>query len=89
MNKRRFEHIQRSMRNGNPWSIETQLNAADKGYLMLLSAVYEQAIEELRRTRSLTGGAALFLQKDPYGYLSDDLKKTIFEGVQNESKRNL
>ena len=89
MNKRRFENIQRSMRNGNPWSIESQLNDADKGYLMLLSAVYEQAIEELRRTRSLTGGAALFLQKDPYGYLSDDLKKTIFEGVQNESKRNL
>lgn len=89
MNKRRFDNLQSSLRDGNPWAIETQLNPADKGYLMLLSAVYEQAIEEMRRTRSTSCGAALFIRNDPYGYLSDDLKRAIFEGVQNESKRDL
>lgn len=89
MNKRRFDNLQSSLRDGNPWAIENRLNPADKGYLMLLSAVYEQAIEEMRRTRSTSCGAALFIRKDPYGYLSDDLKRAIFEGVQNESKRDL
>ena len=89
MNKRKFDILQSSLRSSNPWAIENHLQPVDKAFLMLLSAVYEQAIEEIRRTHSVTGDAARFIRSDPYGYLTDDLKKAIFEGVQNESKRDL
>lgn len=75
----------------NPWEIERTLSLTDAAYLHLLAAIYEAAIDDAwGRTKYLNrddylqarASAITFLRRDPYGYLTDDIRAEILRRAE-------